>query len=230
MLQIVIPAAGRGSRFNNSEYTAPKPLIRFESKSMIEHVIENLNSENVKFYIITRFEHDLKRELSKYSNVTVIEINYYTDGPATTSYLVKNLLDPNEELIVTNCDQIIEDWDEKYFLELSRKYDTSLGCFYSDKPYNSYVKLDENGLVIDIKEKQVISNIATNGLHYWKKAKYFFKSYDEMILNKDSVNGEYYIAPSFNYILKDGLTIGIYMFNKHYPIGTPEDLKNYLNK
>jgi len=225
MLQILIPAAGRGSRFINSEFTEPKPLISWNNKNMIQHVIDNFSDDDVNFFIIKRKEHSISFENDE---VNIINIDYMTDGPATTAYLSKDLIDLEQELIITNCDQIIKDWDKSLFLSFARKYDGVFGCFISNSNKNSYVKVDDNNLVTDVKEKIVISNIATNGLHYWKKAKYFFESYDKMKLNNDKTNSEFYVAPSYNYLIKDGYKIGIYMFNQHFPVGTPDDLKKYL--
>ncbi len=222
MLQILIPAAGRGSRFKGSEFSNPKPLITWNGKNMIEHVIENFRGDS-KLMIITRNEHNVDTE-----NVVKIEIDYTTEGPASTAYLSKSLVDLEAELIITNCDQIIKDWNQELFLSFARKFDGVLGCFISSSPKNSFVKVNEDNLVTDVKEKVVISNIATNGLHYWKKAKYFFDSCDEMFQKNDRTNGEFYIAPSYNYLLEKDYKIGIYLFNQHFPIGTPEDLKKYL--
>lgn len=224
-MQIVIPAAGRGSRFNGSEFIKPKPLIEWNNKNMIQHVIDNFKGDN-KIIIIKRDIHELKCE----DDIKIINIDYTTDGPACTANLSKDLLNMDEELIITNCDQIIKDWNQEYFLNYARNYDGVFGCFISNIKHNSYVKIDENNLVIDVKEKEVISNIATNGLHYWKKAKYFFESLDEMIQNDDKTNGEFYVAPTYNYLIKKEYKIGIYIFNQHFPIGTPEDLNKFLEK
>jgi hypothetical protein len=37
------------------------------------------------------------------------------------------------------------------------------------------------------------------------------------------------VAPTYNYLIQKKYKIGIYMFNQHFPIGTPEDLKNFLD-
>jgi len=42
VLNIVIPMAGRGSRFQQVGYRDPKPLIPVLGKPMIERVIDNL--------------------------------------------------------------------------------------------------------------------------------------------------------------------------------------------
>jgi len=135
-----------------------------------------------------------------------------------------------DELIITNCDQIIKDWNLSNFSKFSKNYDAVLGCFLSNSPKNSYVRIGIDNLVTEVKEKQVISNIATNGLHYWKKAKYFFDSVKEMVDKKDSTNGEYFVAPTYNYLIHKGQKVGIFMFNQHFPVGTPDDLKFYLSK
>ena len=42
---IVVPMAGRGSRFTENGYTDSKPFIDVNGKPMIQRVIENLNIE-----------------------------------------------------------------------------------------------------------------------------------------------------------------------------------------
>ena len=81
--------------------------------------------------------------------------------------------------------------------------------------------------MVEVKEKIVISNLATNGLHYWKHGKYFVKSAEEMIAQNDRYNGEFYVAPTYNYLIKDGKKVLPYFFNLHFPIGVPEDLEKY---
>ena len=89
------------------------------------------------------------------------------------------------------------------------------------------MKLDPNGEVIDVKEKIVISNVATNGLHFWSNGINFIENAYEMINNSEKYNGEYYIAPTYNYLIKNGGKVLPYFYNLHFPIGTPEDLEKY---
>ena len=224
MLQIVIPAAGRGIRFKNSQYENPKPLIEWGGKNMIEHVVDNFSTWENKIFILSREHHKIILE-----NCIVKEIDFLTDGPAISASLFEKEIDMESELIITNCDQIIKDWDQEKFLRYARKYDGVLGCFISTNPHNSYLTVGENNLVTNVKEKVVISNLATNGLHYWSKAKYFFDSLSDMVRNDDRTNGEFYVAPTYNYLISRGFKIGIFLFNEHYPIGTPEQLTIFLN-
>ena len=72
-----------------------------------------------------------------------------------------------------------------------------------------------------------MSNYATNGLHYWSKAKYFYESCDEMFSRNDRVLNEFYVAPSYNYMIQNGKKVVQYFFNEHHPIGIPRDLEKF---
>jgi len=77
----------------------------------------------------------------------------------------------------------------------------------------------------------VISTISLNGIHYWKHGRDFVSSYDKMVENNDRAsNGEFYVGPSYNYMIKEGKNIGIYHLPKiqHHAVGTPDDLREYL--
>jgi len=83
-------------------------------------------------------------------------------------------------------------------------------------------------LIVDtFAEKEVISNIATNGIHWFRRGSDFVRGAEKMIEADDRVNGEFYIAPSVNYLIAEGLKVMPFFFNLHFPIGTPEDLQKY---
>jgi uncharacterized membrane protein len=102
-----------------------------------------------------------------------------------------------------------------------------IGTFYSNSPKNSYVRLNDEGLITQVREKEVISNYATNGLHFWSKGSYFFDSCDEMFSRNDRVNNEFYVGPSYNYMINKGMKVVQYFFNEHFPIGIPQDLEKF---
>jgi hypothetical protein len=49
------------------------------------------------------------------------------------------------------------------------------------------------------------------------------------MLNEKSANGEFYVAPTYNYLVQEGLHIGSYMIkeNEISFVGTPDDLRIY---
>ena len=116
-MHIIIPAAGLGSRFKNSEFTSPKPLIAWNNKPMLEHVIDNFLASDIRITIIKQSKFDF---MYSHPNINILNIDYITDGPATTASLVSNLVDQDEELMITNCDQIIKDWNKNTFIDFSK--------------------------------------------------------------------------------------------------------------
>lgn len=227
--------AGEGKRFSDVGYTTQKPLIPVLGKPMIQSVYENLNVDANYIFIIQKkhlqegnFEEILK---SIDPNCRIILVDELTEGPASTCLLAEKFIN-DEPLMIINCDQMIHDFNMNYLIEfmMNTNADGVLGAFISTSNKNSYMKLDNEGKVIEVKEKIVISNIATNGLHIWKKGSDFVESAKEMIAVNERYNNEFYIAPSYNHLIKKGKKILPFFYNLHFPIGTPEDLEKYQKK
>lgn len=234
-VNVVIPLAGLGSRFSEARYRNLKPFIHVCDDTMIRQVLKNLNHSTFRFLLIINTEQISEEEFSNHIkdlnvDYRILTTDKKTEGPACTALLAKTEINNDEPLIIVNCDQIIKDFNPEIFCHFATvtQADGILGCFVSSSKKNSYVKLDANGEVTEVKEKIVISNIATNGLHFWKKGSYFIDSAEEMITKNDRHSGEFYIAPTYNYLLNAGKKIIPYFFNLHFPIGTPEDLQTYL--
>ena len=236
-MNIVIPLAGKGTRFPKNEYPLPKPLIKIQGKPMIQHAIESLGLSGRFYFIINDDEHSM--ELTNLLTILkpgseILPINYTTKGPASSCILFKSYINNSEELVIANCDQIMW-WDSDLFLAAARidKYDGVVVTYSESTPHNSYAKIDNRGRVELIKEKEVISNISLNGIHYWRKGADFVFSYEQMVRNKDTApNGEYYVGPTYNYLIQMGRTIGIHHIpnQQHNPVGKPDDLQAFLSK
>ena len=234
-INILIPLGGAGKRFSDAGYATPKPFIDVNGEPMIKAVVRNLNHPSANFIFVINEEFvsvsDFEKHISDL-NITyeTRSVSKLTEGPASTVLVAKDLINNEDPLMVINCDQVILDYDLDNIIDFVgvTGCDGLLGCFLSSSKKNSYVKLDPNGEVCDVKEKIVISNIATNGLHFWSKGSDFVHSAEEMILLNDRYNNEFYVAPTYNYLIKKGKKILPFFYNLHFPIGTPEDLKRYL--
>lgn len=232
-VNILIPAAGLGTRFHTN---IPKPLLDVNGKPMLVRVLENVYQySNIQITVCILDEHEKNFNIVKTVKnccdvpFNVVKIDKLQDGPAKTCYLSKNYLNPDIPLIITNCDQVIFDLDVQNIISFAEKNEAHgvIGTFYSNSPKNSYIKMNDCGFVTQVKEKEVLSNYATNGLHHWSKTIDFFDSCDEMFFKNDKVLNEYYVAPSYNYMIQNGKRIVQYFFNEHFPIGIPEDLEKF---
>jgi dTDP-glucose pyrophosphorylase len=100
--------------------------------------------------------------------------------------------------------------------------------FKATHPKWSFAKLDANGYVTEVAEKKPISDIATVGIYYWDKGSEYVKYAEQMIDKNIRINNEFYVAPVYNEAISDGKKFKTYKISKMWGLGTPEDLKNYL--
>lgn len=239
MLNIVIPLAGRGSRFTEAGYEIPKPLIPICGEPMIKHVIDNLTPKcRHRFIFICLKEHiqkyGLDNKLKSYTaNTEIVGINHVTEGQICTVLLAKHLFNNDEELMTANSDQWV-DFDINLYLEAirERKLDGMIMTMKTDDPKWSYVRLDENGYVIETAEKKVISDMGTVGIFNFTKGKYLINAAEQMIKDNVRINNEFYTCPCYNYLIKEGMKIGIYNVGREYAgmygLGTPGDLEWFV--
>lgn len=233
-LNVLIPMAGAGDRFKQAGYIAPKPLINIIKRPMIQVVVENLNYESKHTFIVQkahRQEYNLNSLLNLISqDCNIIEVDGLTEGAACTTLLAKDIINNDSPLIIANSDQFVE-WDTSEFMYKMQEQDTDAGvvCFNATHPKWSFVRLDNNGTVLEVAEKNPISNIATVGIYYWKRGSDYVKYAEQMIQQNIRHNNEFYVCPVFNEAIKDGKTVKAYMIEKMWGLGTPEDLEFYLN-
>ena len=236
-MNILIPMAGEGTRFPRDSYKIPKPLIEIQGQPMIQRAVESLNLPG-KYHFVVRKDSYYDQVCSLLHKILpdpkIISVEETTQGPAASCLLFKDFINNEEELVVVNCDQIMW-WDSELFLTTARyyKYDGVIVTYSTTTPKNSYARINRNGFVEEIKEKEVISDISLNGIHYWRKGKYFIQSAESMIEHNDRApNGEFYVGPSYNHMVRAGLKVGIHHIPhwQHNPVGVPEDLETYLKK
>ena len=238
MINIVIPMAGQGSRFSQAGYKKPKPFIDVDGKPMIVRVLENLDYPDARYILIARKEHmekekELVEQIEKEFNAIVIPIDKLTEGTACTVLYARKYINNNEPLLIANSDQIV-DMDIADFIDdcSDNKLDGSILTFVDEfkDPKWSFAKIDKNNLVTKVKEKVVISEYATVGIYLFSKGEYFVNSTIDMIIENERVNGEFYTCPTYNYAIIEGFQIGIFNieFKQMHGIGTPDDLKTYL--
>jgi dTDP-glucose pyrophosphorylase len=233
-MNILFGMCGMGSRFQKIGYDIPKYLISYHGAPMIYHAVETLNIPG-KIHFIVKTEH-----LQKYKFLEkmllglgheIITCDRDTDGAAESLMLAKPFIkNMDEPLISVNCDQYMQ-WDSSKFVRLMKEdSDVSYILTYKEtSPKCSYVKENPNGLITEVREKQVISNDATIGVYHWARSRYFFDDAEKMIADNHRENGEYYVAPVYNYTIAKGYPVKKFEVQKteFWPVGIPSDLEHF---
>lgn len=237
MINIVIPMAGRGSRFAVAGYQLPKPLIDVKGHHMIECVIQNIRPGcEYKFIFLCLEEHIQKYDLVKHlkeiePTCEVVSVNQVTEGAACTVLLAEKFIDNDDELMIANSDQYV-DIDINKYLASIKKNDGLIMTMDANDPKWSFIAYDDEGYVKCVREKEVISNEATVGIYNYKHGSDFVYYAKQMIHDNERVNNEFYVAPVYNRMIQDNKKIVYYNIgsedNGMYGLGIPEDLDKFL--
>lgn len=232
-MNVLIPMAGAGSRFQQAGYTFPKPLIEVKGKPMIQLVVENLNVDANFIYVVQK-EHRQKYNLDTLLNLItpnckIVEVEGITEGAACTTLLAKQFINNDDPLLMANSDQFVE-WDSSEFLYKMNEQlvDGGIVTFKATHPKWSFAKVDDLGLVTEVAEKNPISDIATVGIYYWTKGSNYVKYAEQMIEKNIRVNNEFYVCPVFNQAIEDEQKIRVFNVPGMWGLGTPEDLTYFL--
>lgn len=240
MLNIVIPMAGAGSRFASAGYKDPKPLIDINGIPMIHLVIQNLTPKTeYRFIFICQQTHidnyGLVEKLTDWApGCELIGLDGLSDGAACTVLAAEPWINNDSPLMIANSDQYIDTDINSYLDNIkAHQLDGLIMTMKANDPKWSFVGLDKNGLVSAVVEKEVISNEATVGIYNFKHGRDFVAAAKEMIAQDLRVNNEFYVAPTYNQLIKKKARIGIFNIGSEgkgmYGLGTPTDLSLFLS-
>lgn len=232
-MNLVIPMAGRGSRFEKEGYEKPKFYLTIEDKTLLEYSLESLpfKSANKIIFIILN-EHEIKWNVSafiksKYGdlNLEFVFLKDVTRGQSETVLAAEKLINNNEQLLIYNIDTYFRSNTlEKNVL--SKDCDGYIGAFEDEEDKWSFAKTDENGWVIETTEKVPISTHALTGMYHFSQGKDFVRVAKKAIKNNDKVKNEFYIAPLYNQLIKEGKKFKLDFVADFVALGTPQDFEH----
>jgi NDP-sugar pyrophosphorylase family protein len=236
-VNVIIPAAGEGSRFKDAGWKKPKPFIDIDGEIMLERVIKNITPTEGSVTVLLRQDHlDAHPKIAyklQENGHRITSVKRLTEGTAATVLLARQAFDNELPMMVANSDQLVS-FDVDDYLEdcIHRKLDGSILVFRdpSMDPKWSFVRVDESGLVLEVAEKRAISDLATVGIYLFAKGKNFVEAAVDMMIENDRVNNEFYTCPVYNYMIRNGARIGIYEvpMESMAALGTPDDLWKFL--
>ncbi len=212
-MRYLIPIASEHDLFPRAEFHFPKPLIEVDGQPMIVRVIENLKAEDpsADFIFVVRAEDcrtfSLDRALVEATDgrAHVIALEKPTAGAACSALMAIDVIDDDEPLVVCNGDQILEAGIAAALSAFGSAHaDAGVITFPSVHPRWSYVRLSEQGEVVEAAEKRVISRRAIAGFYYFRTGKSFVQAAQRSILNERGMDGRYFIAPVLNELVLEG--------------------------
>jgi dTDP-glucose pyrophosphorylase len=236
-VNIVVPMAGKGSRFKDAGYDVPKPFISFLGKMMIEHVLDGLVCPDAHYTLIIQesFRRDYP-ELMK-----VVQQNYPVDlfavdgpmcGAASTALALHKHINNPTPVVFADCDNIFRPGTLESLLKdaESRNLDGTLLTFPSTEPVFSFAALNAKGMVERMAEKEPISSHAICGVYHFAKGEDFVASTIHNMVYSLQQRGEYYMSGAYTPLIQWGKRIGIHEIaaNAWDCVGTPDQLNAYL--
>ncbi len=233
MINIVIPMAGRGSRFEGTAELAPKPLIEVQpGHRMIEYVIEYLRlSEPHRFIFVCLAAHAHEHRLAELfaelaPGHALVLTDAVTRGPAATALLAAPLLEPDDELLVAYCDCFFTIDIAAFIGHLrDRSADAGVLIYPSAEPGHAYARIDPDGRLSHIVEKQVISGDAVAGLFYFQRSGAFLGAAEAAIAAIPTGREAFVSDVCDRLITAGGIVLGQHIDpRERIEMGTPADL------
>lgn len=236
-MTVIITMAGMGSRFRKSGYYCPKYMIEAKGKTLFDWSMDSLigyNKEVSRYVFVVKAEDKagkfIRMHCAEYGikDVKIVELDHMTDGQATTCMLAIPYCNLDNAILVYNIDTYVEPGALKYE-DISG--DGHIPCFHADGNHWSFVKLDDKGMAVEVREKVRISDNCTLGAYYFSSARLYKDLYEEFYSDDSHIEkNEKYIAPILDFMIKKGrpVTISIIDSKKVHVLGTPEELQKFL--
>ncbi len=234
-MNIVMPMAGRGSRFAQAGITTPKPLILVRGKPMYAWATEGLPLSLARRLIfICLREHladralqtDIQARYAQYDPV-IIALDEVTQGQACTVLMARALINNDEPLLIFNADTYCPTTLAAALNTWGPQVAGALDVFRASGDKWSFARVDQQDRVLETAEKRRISDWATTGLYYFRKGADFVRHAEAMIAEGQRANNEFYVAPLYNRLIASGADIRANRVDAVWVLGTPEDLAHF---
>ena len=236
LLQIVMPMMDKAVGFAERGYAYPKPLIEISGRPMIEVVVQNLRPAHAcRFIFVCRREHLTQFYLGDTLQLiapgcVVISSEGETGGALCSALLARDHLDPEDELLIANSDQFIASGVTDFHAVCARsEMDGHILTFRSTHPRWSFVRKSPADEVLEVAEKRPISDEATVGLYYFRKAKSFFSGAEAVLLKGLRTKEQFYVSSVYNELILQGRRIGCHRLpdGAVYKLGATENVVEF---
>jgi dTDP-glucose pyrophosphorylase len=237
-MKVLILMAGSHPSFDQAVYGFPRNLVQTKGKPVLQHVVESLiplESIGAQFCAIVNKDEDRRFHTGRVLQLVSPKISVHRVGGGTAGALCTALLGidhiaRDEPLIITNGDILLEcDLVNAVDHFRSKGLDGGTITFSDIHPRWSFVKLNEEGYVIEAAEKRPISHHATTGFYYYRTGGDFLDAAFRSLLKDAHVEGSFYICPVFNEMILQQKLIGAWAIDRalYHTLKTADDVRNH---
>lgn len=231
---VVVPMAGRGSRFTSAGIETPKPLIEVGGKPMILWALESLgNLEFSKIVFVVLAEHEkhfnVVKLLDNYKgwNTEFVFIEKVTEGQLCTVLEASHHLNAEEDLLIAACDSLIVSDLETDLKHVRQSGDGLISVIDLPGDHWSFARTDADGNVVEVAEKKRISDHCSTGLYYFSTGELLQHYGKQLIDRNERTRNEFFVIPVYQKMIDDGLIVKVSHAKEMWDMGTP-DAKQYF--
>lgn len=232
-LALVMPMAGRGSRFRQGGRATPKPLIDLAGRPFFAWAVDSVTRSAAvrELVFVVLVEHvDAfgidARIREHYPEARVVAIPEVTAGAAETAAVGVAALETPGPFAVNDCDHAFDAGDlGAVVARLGDGADDVAGAllgFRATSPAYSYVRFGDGGMVAGTVEKQVASPFAIAGCYLFADPAAFAGQFERY--RAACPYGELFLSGVYNTIVAEGGAVAFHELARHVSFGTPEEL------
>lgn len=224
---------GRSNRFFNAGYDVPKYKLLLGSETVFSRAVKSFESyfQEMPFLFLVRKDHEamsfVSHEIAKMKirDYRIIEFSSETRGQAESVEIGLRDYSGNLSVLIFNIDTIRLNYKMP---PLSSRGDGFLEVFEGQGDGWSFIEPGSGNSVIRTTEKHRISNLCSNGLYFFRELQQFRDAYSYYMKEGNMINGEIYIAPLYNYLIRSGLNIKYRLVNASEILhcGLPDDYES----
>lgn len=222
-MNILILAAGRApADIKDDQF--PLCLTEFDGIPLIEAISKKITPLGAQKTVLAIPENDVASfHLDRIAKLlfpctVIIRTRGTTQGAACTALLSIEHINNDDELLIVSANELVDiNFTSAINSFRARNLDAGTITFSSVHPRYSYVRTNEENLVVEAAQKNPISRSATTGIFWFARGRDFVTAAKQMIRKGARTDSMYFICPTFNELILTHARIGtVYIEARQY--------------
>lgn len=248
---LVVPMAGRGSRFQAEGHVNPKPLIEVSGQPMVVQALQLTPVCAAQTFICLQEHLDkypLRTSLlKKFPHGQVMTLDCVSEGQASTCWARVKNLPADQSIMISACDNGMI-WNHQQLCDLINDPSND-GIIFTFRGHPQAIRFPEMYGWVDIDSKNIdkenfglVRTVSVKrplpgegrSLHpivvgtFWiRRAADFNAAYEKMVRENIRVNGEFYVDSLMAVMAEMGFKIREFPIESYICWGTPNELNTF---